>query len=49
MIMEGTSWVIRTPDQTKRLAHLLDARLQNGPLLVDIRYTVEGMRCRISE
>jgi len=37
MIMEGTSWVIRTPDQTKRLAHLLDARLQSGPVLVDIR------------
>ena len=37
MIMEGSSFLIRTPDQTKRLAHLLDARLQSGPVLVDIR------------
>ena len=37
MIMEGTSWVVRTPDQTKRLAYLIDARLQNGPLLIDVR------------
>lgn len=37
MIMEGTSWVVRTADQTKRLAYLIDARLQNGPLLIDVR------------
>jgi hypothetical protein len=37
MIMEGTAWVIRTPDQTKRLSYLIDARLQNGPLMVEVK------------
>lgn len=37
MTSEGDAWVIHTPDQTKRLAMLIDARLQNGPLLVDLR------------
>ena len=37
MILEGTSWVIHTPDQTKRLAYLIDARLQSGPLLIELK------------
>jgi len=37
MIMEGTAWVIRTQDMIKRLAYLMEARVQNGPLLVEIK------------
>jgi hypothetical protein len=37
MIMEGSAWVLRTPDMVKRFSNLLSARIQNGPLIVECK------------
>ena len=37
MIMEGSAWVLRTPDMVKRFSNLLLSRIQNGPLIVECK------------